>query len=164
MDAVKPNATIRLAYAGAGTGVLSWLLWSAENITAQHVLGLVFGLVVAYVVNPGTTLRPAAWIIGSFSLSWIAAYRGAMELADVIDNAIVVGVIAGAAGALIVALGTARAYPMPRGARSVAAVTATGAVFGALLASPHPAILFISWQTAVGFALGRALTAKGLKP
>jgi hypothetical protein len=161
LDSVKPNATIRLAYAGAGTGLASWALWSAEDYYAQHTLGLVFGLGVAYVVNPDTRFKPAAWIVAAFTLSWIAAFRGAMELSNLIDNAIFVGVLAGAAGALIVALGTARAYPMPQGVRSIAAITATGAVFGALLAAPHPAILFISWQTAVSIALGRALTAKG---
>lgn len=133
--------------------------------------GLWFGLVVALAVwklghaSPGGT---AVAFLATF-IAWEASVNLALVMIDPWLKAGpsdlvfgMVGVAAGALGALLTWAGAARAAPILRCFPSAILTIAAGAAFGALLGTTNsfdsPALLFIPWEAAVAAALASGLT------
>lgn len=148
------NLAAILGLAGGATGVLNWLLYATDAFWPQHSLGLVFGLAIALCLVRfyRMAIAPALFVLAAFTLSWVLAFRLALELADHIDSAPLVGLIAGALGGAIVGAGGALATGTGR--RTLVLPALAGGVFGLALAAPHPLYLFVPWQIAVGASLG----------
>jgi len=106
-------------------------------------------------------------------VSWYAAYWFALNLFEWIGNSlkdaegkmVVIGLAAGALGAILLAGGTAALFPWFRSWRRILATVAVGAATGMLTGldwgNGYP--LFILWQGAFALCLALAFPAVGKK-
>lgn len=132
--------------------------------------GLWFGLVVAFAVRVLGRAAPlaAALTVPTTFIAWEASVNLALIIVDPWLKAgpsnlvyAMVGVAAGAVGALVTWAGAAWAVPSLRRASSGLVTAAAGTLFGTLLAATNsfdtPAILLIPWEAAVAAALAHGL-------
>ncbi len=153
------HPAIGLGICGAVTGVVSWLISHFDIDPLMHILGVIFGAVVAYYLYRMVALSASKMVlvIVFFGASWQLAYRFAVEISGSIDNMLIVGALAGALGAAILALCFALLFMRFRAVVPILRTILVGAVAGSLLnvnSSLAMAALFIIWQAGVGASLG----------
>lgn len=148
-----------LALAGGATGVLNAALMLADIEPASRFLGAIFGLAVVAALwrlghrSPGR----AVLILLAFYASWELAVQFAVRLSSSIEQVFLLGFVAGALGAAIVAAGFAVSFAGARRAGAFLRTVAIGAVAGMLLQVDNPFFLMVVWQTLVGASLGATL-------
>jgi len=159
---------------GAASGVVGAVVYGRvgdpTGITFPGVLweisvGVVFGTVMgaALLRRSAATSRTAILFALLATLSWLAAHRFAIQVANTLDLWMsVVGILAGLVGAGGVAASLAWLFPLYRDRRTGLIITGTGTVFGALLAGPSAFTLFPPWQAAVALAIAWPLWLEGL--
>jgi len=153
------HPSIQLGLCGAGSGIVSWLVHFFDIDPVAHLLGAVFGLAVAICLMRFHNLPAmrAAIVVVAFGLSWQAAFRFAQHLAQNFDSIALIGAIAGAVGAGILAVGCAVVMPQFRSVRPVVQLVLVGTIAGALLDLKSDLAmfaLFFVWQSAVGASVG----------
>jgi len=169
-DAAMPDSRIpRAVAAGLASGVLSALLFRlGEQRLGWVAPGVAFGVIVgaAMYFFHVASLRKAALFAVASEASWYAAYWFALKLFEWIGNSlkdaegkmVVIGLAAGALGALLLAGGTAALFPWFRSWRRFLATVAVGAATGMLTGlewgNGYP--LFIVWQGAFALCLALA--------
>lgn len=153
------NPIILFALCGGATGVLNALIMQYDIGGLRHFFGVFFGLSVALALVRLGEITPvkSLVVVGSFALSWVLAYQFAIQLSGQIDQMTLVGFIAGALGAAIVALGFAVLFPPARRPGAILRCVALGAAAGMLLAVDTPFALFIIWQSAIAASLGASI-------
>ena len=133
--------------------------------------GLIFGVILGYALRrrgmaPGG--RYAAYILAAALSYFVTVQMTINILLEMLDNAVLVGIAAGAIGAALLAGATAALIPNFRHGLPALAMILAGAILGALLffaiSSEHFIgwlLLFAPWQAGYAAAMATALKYEG---
>lgn len=172
--AMHDRRSLCVAAAGLAAGALSAFLFSVGNqrlgwVAPGATFGVVLGAAMYFLHVAG--LRKAALFAVASEASWYAAYWFALKLFEWIGNSlkeaegkmVLIGLAAGALGAILLAGGTAALFPWFRSWRRISAATAVGAVTGMLIGldwgNGYP--LFVVWQGSFALCLALAFPPEG---
>jgi hypothetical protein len=156
------NPMILLGLCGAVTGVLNAILMALDVDETSRLFGVFFGLAIVAALRflgPLPVWRGLVVLV-AFGASWELAVQAAIQIDGWIEPLALVGVVAGALGAAIVALGFAVLFAGARAPFAFLRTVLIGAAAGALLQVDSPFVLLVIWQTAVAASLGHAIGAQ----
>lgn len=156
----RQNLALPLGVLGALTGCLTYVFFHSSGFMV-HLAGAVYGLVVAEFLSSkiGFSRIRTAMIVVAFGFSWLAAFRLAILLTAhwELESLQATGVICGAVGASIVALGCALLIPSLLKMAFLVRTILLGALIGAFLVIGETfwsLLFFAVWQAAIAFSLG----------